>query len=75
MLVSRPLLRAAIEHQLGVEIKVGLGMTRVIPTTFAGKTDAAIAISMVAAWVIGAAAVLVRLDFIAERHAGVGGDF
>ena len=68
-------MRAAIKHQLGVEIKVGLGMTCVIPATFAGKTDAAIAIGVVAAWVIRAAAVLVRLDFIAERHAGIGGDF
>ena len=75
MLVLRPLLRAAIENQLGVEIKVGLGMPRVIPATFAGKTDAAIAIGVVAARVIRAAAVLVRLDFIAERHAGIGGDF
>ena len=75
MLVLRRLLRAAIENQLGVEIKVGLGMTRVIPATFAGKTDAAIAIGVVAAWVVRAAAVFVGLDFIAERHAGIGGDF
>ena len=75
MWVFSPLLWATIEHQLGVEIKVGLGMTRVIPATFAGKADAAIAIGVIAAWVVWAAAVLVRLNFIAECHAGVGGDF
>ena len=75
MWVFSPLLRAAVEHQLRVEIKVGLGMTRVIPATFAGKADAAIAIGVVTAWIIRTTAVFVRLNFIAECHAGVGGDF
>ena len=73
--ITSRLLRAAVQDELRIQIKIGLGVTGVIPTAFSSKADAAVAIIVVSARIVWAAAVFIGLDFVTKRHAGIGGYF